>query len=98
MLSCTSSKNQLKWQGTNESLWSFLSSQLALQLKDNGTCAVIKAKGMTFNSSVKTLTLQIQGKENVNQLRPVSRGGHFFPGDLKSFFFYARLASLRERC
>ena len=72
--SYTSSKKQLKWQGTNERLLSFLSSQLevessALQLKDNGTCAaVMKAKGMTFNFYVKALTLQIQGKENANQL------------------------------
>ena len=75
ILSYTSSKNQLKWQGTNESLLSFLSSQLevessALQFKDNGSCAaVMKAKGMTSNFYVKALTLQIQGKENANQLR-----------------------------
>lgn len=74
LLSYTSSKDQLKWQVTKKNLLSFLSSRLqvessALQVKDNGTCAIIKAKGMTFNFYVKAKTLQIQGKENANQLR-----------------------------
>ena len=52
----------------------FLSSRLQvessdIQLKDNGTCSVMKVKGMAFNFYVKAKTLQIQGKENANQLR-----------------------------
>ena len=74
LLSYTSSKDQLKWQGTKESLLTFLSSRLQvessdIQVKDNGTCSVMKAKGMTFNFYIKAKTLQIQGKENANQLR-----------------------------
>ena len=34
-----------------------------------GTCSVIKAKEMTFNFYVRAENLQIQGKENANQLR-----------------------------
>ena len=74
LLSYVSSKDQLKWQGTKESLLTFLSSRLQvdssdIQVKDNGTCSVMKAKGMTFNFYIKAKTLQIQGKENANQLR-----------------------------
>ena len=74
LLSYVSSKDQLKWQGTKESLLTFLSSRLQvdssdIQVKDNGTCSVVKAKGMTFNFYIKAKTLQIQGKENANQLR-----------------------------
>ena len=74
LLSYVSSKDQLKWQGTKESLLTFLSSRLQvdssdIQVKDNGTCSVMKGKGMTFNFYVKAKTLQIQGKENANQLR-----------------------------
>ena len=73
-LSYISSKDQLKWQSTKESLLTFLSSRLQIesndiQVKDNGTCSVMKAKGMTFNFYTKAKTLQIQGKENANQLR-----------------------------
>ena len=74
LLSYISSKDQLKWQGAKESLLTFLSSRLQIeskdiQGKDNGTCSVIKAEGMTFNFYTKAKTLQIQGKENANQLR-----------------------------
>lgn len=74
LLSYTSSKGQLKWQESKESLLTFLSSRLQvesrdIQVKDNGTCSVMKAKGMTFNFYTKAKTLQIQGKENANQLR-----------------------------
>ena len=74
LLSYTSSKDQLKWLATKESLLTFLSSRLQvessdIQVKDNGTCSVMKAKGMTFNFYTKAKTLQIQGKENANQLR-----------------------------
>ena len=74
LLSYTSSKDQLKWLGTKESLLTFLSSRLQvessdIQVKDNGTCSVMKAKGMTFNFYTKAKTLQIQGKENANQFR-----------------------------
>ena len=74
LLSYTSSKDQLKWQGTKESLLTFRSSRLQvessdIQVKDNGTCSVMKVKGMTFNFHIKAKTLQIQGKENANQLR-----------------------------
>ena len=74
LLSYTSSKYQLKWLGTKESLLTFLTSWLQvescdIQVKDNGTCSVMKAKGMTFNFYIKAKTLQIQGKENANQLR-----------------------------
>lgn len=74
LLSYISSKDQLKWQSTKESLLTFLSSRLQIeskdiQVKDNGTCSVMKAKGMTFNFYTKAKTLQIQGKENANQLR-----------------------------
>ena len=52
----------------------FLSSRLQvessdIQVKDNGTCSVMKAKGMMFNFYIKAKTLQIQAKENANQLR-----------------------------
>jgi len=40
-----------------------------IQVKDNRTCSVIKAKGMTFNFYTKAKTLQIQGKENANQFK-----------------------------
>lgn len=74
LLSYTSSKDQLKWQGTKESLLTFRSSRLQvessdIQVKDNGTCSVMKVKGMTFNFYIKAKTLQIQGKESANQLR-----------------------------
>ena len=74
LLSYTASKDQLKWQGTKESLLTFLSSRLQvessdIQVKDNGTCSVMKVKGMTFNFYIKAKTLQIQGKESANQLR-----------------------------
>ena len=77
LLSYTSSKGQLKWQESKESLLTFLSSRLQvesrdIQVKDNGTCSVMKAKGMMFNLTfnyTKAKTLQKQGKENANQLR-----------------------------
>ena len=74
LLSYTSSKYQLKWQGTKESLLTFLSPRLQvessdIQVKGNGTCSVMKVKGMTFNFYIKAKTLQIQGKENANHLR-----------------------------
>ena len=87
-LSYISSKDQLKWQGTKESLLIFLSSRLQvesgdIQVKGNGTCSVMKAKGMkgngacsvmkangmTFNFYIEAKTFQIQGKEYANQLR-----------------------------
>ena len=40
-----------------------------IQVKDNGTCSVLKAKGMTFNFYNKAKTLLIHGKENANQFR-----------------------------
>ena len=74
LLSYMSSKNKLKWQGTKKSLLTFLLSRLQvessdIQVKDNRACSVMKAKGTTFNFYIKAKTLQIQGKENANQLR-----------------------------
>ena len=76
LLSCTSSKDQLKQQGTKEGLLSFCRpgtiKSKAVLFKSKTTehvQSVIKAKEMTFNFYVKAKNLQIQGKENANQLR-----------------------------
>ena len=50
LLSYTSSKDQLKWPGTKESLLTFLLSPLQvessdIQVKDNGTCSLMTVKG-----------------------------------------------------
>lgn len=51
-------------------LWSRLQVESSdIQVKDNGTCSVMRAKGMTFTFYNKAKTLQIQGKENASQLR-----------------------------
>lgn len=60
--------------GRKESLLTFLLSRLQvdssdIQIKDNGTCSIMKAKGMMFNFYNKAKTLRIQGKEDANQLR-----------------------------
>ena len=54
LLPYISLKDQLKWQGTKESLLTLLLSRLQVksgdsQVKDNGTCSVMKAKEMMFN-------------------------------------------------
>lgn len=76
LLSRTSSKDQLKRQGTKEGLLSFCRpgtiKSKAVLFKSKTTehvQSVIKAKEMTFNFYVKAENLQIQGKENANQLR-----------------------------
>lgn len=73
-LSYVSSNNQLKWHGTKDELFFFLSSQLDIdnsdfQVHDNGTCSVFKAEQITCNFYTKAKTLQIQGKENAEQLK-----------------------------
>ena len=73
-LSYISSKNQLKWHGSKEDLLHLLSSMLhvetsKIQVKDNGTCSVYKADGITVNYYTKASTLQIQGKDIANKLR-----------------------------
>ena len=40
-----------------------------IQVKDNGTCSVFKAEGITVNYYTKATTLQIQGKDIANKLR-----------------------------
>lgn len=49
-------------------LWSLLQVESS-DTQDNGTCSVMRAKGMTFTFYNKANTLQLQGKENANQLR-----------------------------
>ena len=73
-LSYVASKNQLKWLGTKDELFFFLSSQLGIdnsdfQVHDNGTCSVFKAEQITCNFYTRAKTLQIQGKENAEQLK-----------------------------
>ena len=74
-LSYVASKNQLKWLGTKDELSFFLSSQLGIdnsdfQVHDNGTCSVFKAEQIiTCNFYTKAKPLQIQGKENAEQLK-----------------------------
>ena len=75
-LSYIASKNQLKWLGTKDELLCFLSSQLGIdnlcdfQMHDNGhACYASKAEQITCNFYTKAKTLQIQGKENAEQLK-----------------------------
>ena len=55
-------------------LLDFLSSKLGIdssdfQVQDNGTCLVLKAGNITYNFYTRANTLQIQGKENAEQLK-----------------------------
>ena len=78
MASClliyNASKKQLKWLGTKEELLAFLTSKLGIdssdfQVQDNGTCSVLKAGHITCNFYTRAKPIQIQGKENAEQLK-----------------------------
>ena len=73
-LSFLSTKNQLKWNGSKNDLLRFLALHLEVQpnqfrASDNGTCAVFKIQNITCNFYHKAKTLQIQGKEDADNLR-----------------------------
>ena len=74
LLIYNASKNQLKLLGTKEDLLDLLLPELGIdsndfQVKDNGTCLVLKVGLITCNFYTKAKTLQIQGKENAEKLK-----------------------------
>lgn len=74
LIKYNASKKQLNWLGTKEDLLDFLSSKLGIdssdfQVQDNGTCSVLKAGHITCNFYTRGKTLQIQDKENAEQLK-----------------------------